>query len=270
MSRAEWHQVINRWRLPEGEILQDRIGQMIRPALYAGFFGGSYTRYVTGLQYHLGGRTDTMELAGLAKITARDHVLDVCCFIGGPALQLVETFKCHVTGVDIAPNCIAAANRIAELAGLAQLATFRVADAGNLPFDDESFSVVWNQGSLENYATWLREFDRVVAKDGRIAITFEIGNNDPATHDHRWRLEDVIRFVENLGYCIEHADDITQRDIEIGWKALDRQLVEHEREFAWLLGEDWVCQAHTEFAGAIAEMQRGEWGNGRIVARKSR
>lgn len=272
MPRAEWHQVINRWRLPAGNALQERVEQMIRPALYAGFFGESYTRYVAGLQYHLGGQTDTSELTNLANITTRDHILDVCCFIGGSALQLAETFKCRVTGVDIAPNCIAAANRIAELAGLAHLVTFRVADAGNLPFDDESFSVVWNQGSLEHYASWLHEFDRVLAVGGRLAITFEIGNHDPATHDQRWRLNEVVRFIENLGYRIEHADDLTQRDIEIGWKALDGQLSEHEheKEFTWLLGADWVHQAHAEFARAIAGMQRGEWGNGRIIARKAK
>src|SRR5512143_45409 len=118
MLRAEWHQVTSRWRLPEGDHLQDRIEQMVRPALLAGFFGESYTRYVAGVQYHLGGRTDTAELASLAGITARDHVLDVCCFLGGPAIQLAETFGCRVMGIDLAPHCVAAANRISELAGL--------------------------------------------------------------------------------------------------------------------------------------------------------
>lgn len=270
MTKAEWHQVISRWQLPEGGTLQDRIERMIRPALLAGQFGVSYTRMVAGLQYHLGGRTDTLELARLANIAAHDHVLDVCCYIGGPAIQLVEAFECRVTGVDIAPNCIAAANRIAELAGLAHLATFRVADAGNLPFDDATFSVVWNQASLEHYDTWLREFDRVLATGGRLAITFETGNNDPETHDERWRLADVVRFIENLGYFVEHADDITRRDIEIGWKTLDCRLSEREQEFAWLFGAEWVDRAHAEFGTAIAEMQRGEWGNGRIVARRLR
>ncbi|MGE5264171.1 MAG: SAM-dependent methyltransferase [Acidobacteriota bacterium] len=269
MLRAEWHQVTSRWRLPDGDNLQDRIERMIRPALCAGFFGESYTRYVAGLQYHLGGRIDTAELAKLANITARDHVLDVGCFIGGPAMQLAESFGCRVTGVDLAPNCIAAANRIAELAGLAHLATFRVADAGDLPCEDETFSVVWSQGSLEHYPTWLCEFDRVLARGGRMAITFEIGKNDPTTQDHRWPLVDVVRFVENLGYSVEHAQDITERDIEMGWTVLEQKLAEREREFTWLLGADWVRQAHAEFARGIAEMRRGEWGNGRFVARKS-
>jgi hypothetical protein len=80
---------------------------------------------------------------------------------------------------------------------------------------------------------------------------------------------DVVRFVEDLGYSVEHAQDITKRDIEMGWTVLEQKLAEREQEFTWLLGADWVRQAHAEFARGIAEMQRGEWGNGRIVARKS-
>jgi hypothetical protein len=59
-----------------------------------------------------------------------------------------------------------------------------------------------------------------------------------------------VRLIEGLGYSIEHADDITQRDIEIGWQVLDRQLTEHELECAWLLSGGWVHQARTEFAQA--------------------
>ncbi len=268
MTRADWHQVIGRWRLPEDGTLQDRIERMIRPALLTGYFGESTTRLVAGLQYPPGGRRETTELANLANIAANDHVLDAGCFIGGAAIQLVESFRCRVTGVDMAPNCIAAANRIAELAGLAHLSTFRVADAANLPFDDETFSVVWSQGSLETGDTRLRELHRVLAIDGRMAIRFEMRNNDSATRDPRWRLVNVVRFIESLGYRLEHADEITPRDLEMGWKELERQLSEREQEFTWLLGTEWVRQAHAEFEQAIAERRRGEWSSGRIVARK--
>ena len=100
MIETDCQRIIGRWRLPEGGTLQDRVERMVRPALLAGVFGASCTRYVAGLQYHLSGQTDTVELASLAEVTADDHVLDVCCFLGGPALQLAETFGCRVTGID--------------------------------------------------------------------------------------------------------------------------------------------------------------------------
>ncbi len=102
-----------------------------------------------------------------------------------------------------------------------------------------------------------------------MAITFETGNNEPQSLDYRWRLGDVARFIESLGYTIEHVADITERDIEIGWKELEQQLLEHSQEFTWLLGAEWVRLARADFTNAIEEMRHGEWGNGRIVARKA-
>ena len=266
MIKSELQEIIDNWQLPEGGPLLERIRKMIRPALMAGRFGSSPVIIVGGMQYHLGGEKDTKELADLASITSSDHVLDVCCFIGGPAIQLADSFQCKVTGIDISDDYIAVANQIAKSSGLSHLVEFRVADAGQLPFEDGEFTVVWSQCSLMHYGTWLREFDRVVAQGGRLAITFEIGNNDPDKHDSRWRLHDVVRFLENLGYSVEHADDITKRDVEIGWKALDHKLSQGEKEFIAVLGEEWVRNAHKEFADDMEEMCLGIVGNGRIVA----
>ena len=270
MSKPELQEVLNTWELPDGGLLLGRIERMIRPALLDGYFGSSYTCFVSGLQYHLGGAQDTEELADLASITSNDHVLDVCCFFGGPAIQLADSFRCRVTGVDISDTSILAANRIVELSGLSHLVQFLVADAGRLPFGDGMFTVVWGQCSLMHYDAWLREFNRVLAHRGRLAITFEIGNNSPDKHDFRWRLRDIASFLEELGYSVAHADDISERDIEIGWEALDRKLTAQEKKFTALLGEDWVRNAHQEFANGIAEMQKGKWGNGRIVATKQK
>jgi ubiquinone/menaquinone biosynthesis C-methylase UbiE len=264
------YQIINQWQLPEDGLLLERIERMIRPALLAGYFGSSYTRLVSGLQYHLGGEQDTAELADLAAIRANDYVLDVCCFIGGPAVQLADTFGCKVTGIDLAESPILAANRIAELAGLSERLNFQVADAGALPFQDETFTVIWNQCSLQHSQLWLKEFDRVLAPGGRFAFTFQMRGVEAADTGpfSSWTLPDVVRLIDGLGYTIEHADDITERDIEIGWQVLDRKLSTQEREFRTLLGAEWVRQAHQEFANGIAEMRAGKWGNGRIVAIK--
>ena len=69
---------------------------------------------------------------------------------------------------------IIAASRIAELAGLSDRADFRVGNATNLPFEDVQFNVVWSQCALHHDETWLKEFHRVLAQGGRLAITFDI------------------------------------------------------------------------------------------------
>jgi SAM-dependent methyltransferase len=257
--------VLAAWTLPqEGGSLQDRIERMIRPALWAGYFGRSTTRFVAGLQYHLGGAQDTRELAALAGLAATDRVLDVCCFIGGPALQLGEGIGCRVTGIDLNPDFVAAAARLARIAGLADRLDFRVADAGRLPFDDGAFTVVWNQCSLESNPLWVEEADRVLAPGGRLAFTFQMKGRD----DDRWTLADLVSLLRGQGYRIDHADDITQRDIEIGWNSLDRKLTGQEDEFCGALGREWVEKAHQEFRHEAVRMAAGEYANGRVVATK--
>ena len=264
-DRQPLEQVLAGWQLPDGDDLLDRVERMIRPALLAGHFGSSHTRLVSGLQYHLGGAQDTDELAGLARLSSSDHVLDVCCFIGGPAIQLADRIGCRVTGIDLDQDAIAGAGRLAEVVGLSELLDFRVADAGDLPFEDRTFSVVWNQCSLDSDEHWLEEFDRVLSPGGRFAFTFQMkGTND----DGRWTLEDLISLVERLGYRVDHSDDITQRDIRIGWNALDSRLTEREGEFREVFGPEWVQKAHEEFRGEAEAMRQGKWGNGRIVATK--
>jgi SAM-dependent methyltransferase len=255
---------MNSWSLPDGGNLQDRLETMIRPALFAGHFGQSATRYVSGLQYHLGGAQDTAELASLADISAADHVLDVCCFIGGPALQLAEQCGCRVTGIDLMESAIAAANRMAEIAELNALVRYRFADAADLPYDSGSFTVVWNQCSLDPNEHWLKEFDRVLGPGGRFAFTFQ----RKGKHDDRWTLEDLSSLLTGLGYTVTHAEDITQRDIEIGWEALDNKLSDLEAEFAAALGDRWVQEAHQQFQTEMERMEQGDYGNARIVATK--
>lgn len=268
MTTSDLDEIVRSWQLPEDGTLLDRIERMIEPAVMDGRFLASPTATVCGLQYHLGGEQDTAELAVLAAITADDHVLDVCCYLGGPAIQLAESFGCRVTGVDRFERFIIAASRIAELTGLSNLVDFRTGNATNLSFEDGQFTVVWSQCALHHDEAWLREFHRVLAPGGRLAITFDIRRHSPDRHSPRWRLPDIVAILEGLGYSINHAEDITRRDIELGWNVLDRKLSEKEEEYAALLGKDWVRYAHEEFATEIRRMRQGRWGNGRIVATK--
>ena len=73
--------------------------------------------------------------------------------------------------------------------------------------------------------------------------------------------------MQHLGYRIMHSEDITERDIEIGWEELDRRLL-NDKEFQTVLGEDWVHDAHRQFLEEACKMRAGQWGNGRIVAAK--
>lgn len=270
MINPELREIVRSWKLSNNGSLLERIDRMISTTLMGGYFGKSPTLIVCGSQYHLGGEKDTEELADLASVTPNDHVLDVCCFLGGPAIQLAQSFRCKVTGIDISERCIIAANEIARLCGVCDLVDSIMADAGHLPFKNGQFTVVWSQCSLDHNEVWLHEFDRLLAHSGRLALTFAIRRDNPNEDSPRWTLQDVVHLLQNLGYAVERAEDITERDIEIGWKSLDRKLSEREEEFTSVLGKDWVRDAHKKFEDEILAMRKGEWGNGRIIAIKKK
>lgn len=269
MERETLKEVINKWQLPAGDTLTERIDQMIHLDLMKGCFGSSPTLIVGGVQYHLGGTKDTEELSNLVSITSKDHILDVACFLGGPSLQLSESTGCKVEGIDRDEKCIMAANRIANLCGLNNLTNFYVADACNLPFRNGGFSVIWSQCSLAHDERWLKEFSRVLQDGGRLALTFSIRRDKPDQNSPKMTLNEISSIIRKLGFSIQHIEDITLRDIEMGWKALDKQLLNKVEEFTKVKGREWVEFAHKKFLDEVELMYQGQWGNGRIIAVKA-
>lgn len=100
------------------------------------------------------------DLAGLA-------LLDVACGTGHLARQAV-TRGAHVTGVDFAPAIIGIARDVAPAA------RFEVADARDLPFEDDCFdAVTCNFGLLhvEHQERAMQEAARVLKPGGRFIFT---------------------------------------------------------------------------------------------------
>lgn len=125
-------------------------------------------------EFHGRGRTATVELAGLLKITAQDRVLDVGCGIGGPSRYLAHRFGCRVSGIDLTPGFIRTAQMLTKLLKLEHLVDHQVASALNLPFPDQSFEVVWSQNVAMNIADRRRyygEMRRVLKSGGRLGLS---------------------------------------------------------------------------------------------------
>jgi SAM-dependent methyltransferase len=123
-------------------------------------------------QFHLRGMLATAELASAAGLEPSTRVLDVGCGIGGPARFLAATFGCEVTGVDLSPSFIDAANYLSMRCGLSSRVTFQVGNALHLPFDNAAFDVVFLQHVAMNIADRTALYDeihRVLTLGGRFA-----------------------------------------------------------------------------------------------------
>src|SRR3954468_5100039 len=79
----------------------------------------------------------------LLNLTAADHVLDVGCGSGGPAMFLGREAGCRVTGVDLNEGGLRGGLELVRKGGMQERVDFRQADIRqSLPFADEAFDAI--------------------------------------------------------------------------------------------------------------------------------
>src|SRR5262245_53375766 len=101
--------------------------EQVRRETYGEDFGQS--SWVTGPEYR--------RFFQLLELRTSDHVLDVGCGSGGPALFLAREIGCPVTGVDINEAGIRAGLALVREAGMQEKVHFQYADVREqMPFPD--------------------------------------------------------------------------------------------------------------------------------------
>ncbi|KAJ9179790.1 hypothetical protein P3X46_008112 [Hevea brasiliensis] len=101
------------------------------------------------------------------------NVVDVGCGIGGSSRYLAKKFGAHCQGISLSPFQVQRANSLAAAEGLADKASFQVADALDQPFPDGQFDLVWSMESGEHMPDkrkFVSELARVAAPGARIII----------------------------------------------------------------------------------------------------
>ncbi|OKI35517.1 hypothetical protein A6A25_23640 [Saccharothrix sp. CB00851] len=107
-------------------------------------------------------------------LTPGQHLVDVGCGVGEPAIRIAERFGVRITGISNSAWHVAETTRRAAAAGVGDLVTARHADAGALPFPNATFDALLAFDSLPNAVDreqWLREMNRVLRPGGRFAVT---------------------------------------------------------------------------------------------------
>ena len=174
-------------------------------------------------EFHIRGRTATLELARAAGLDAEKHVLDVGSGVGGASRRLAKEFGCRVTGIDLTEEYCRAATMLSERTGLSQLVEYRQGDATNLPFDDASFDVVWTAHVAMNIPDKSRlysEMHRVLKPGGTLAI-YDIlaGPSGPVLFPVPWARtpdtsflaapDELRKLLEETGFIVSDWSDTT-------------------------------------------------------------
>jgi ubiquinone/menaquinone biosynthesis C-methylase UbiE len=123
---------------------------------------------------HARGFPATVDLADRLPIKAGDHLVDIGCGLGGPARYIARRFRCKVSGIDITPPFVEAANKLTALVGMQGQVTVRHGDGQHLPYGDAQFDGAYTQHVTMNVPDrrqFFAEARRVVKKGAFFALT---------------------------------------------------------------------------------------------------
>lgn len=204
-------------------------------------------------QFHIGGKSATIELAKLAKINSKMRILDVGGGIGGPARTLATTYGCRVEVLDLSEEYCKVGEELTIKTGLRDLVTFKHGSALDLPYSHLSYDLVWTQHSSMNIADKERlysEIYRVLKIGGKLAIhEIMAGDNLPLYFPVPWARHPAISYlskpdkirelITSKGFSEIFWHDETKEDLEIFHKINESTTPAGPLSLQILLGKDY-------------------------------
>ncbi|MFZ1106504.1 MAG: methyltransferase domain-containing protein [Hyphomicrobiaceae bacterium] len=175
-------------------------------------------------EFHVGGRAATVQAVAKMGLKASDHVLDVGCGIGGATRYIASTFGCRVTGIDLTPGYVAAAEELARRTGLADRIAYRVGSALAMPFADGAFDAALTLHVAMNVKDrdgLYREVARVL-KPGAVFCVYDVmkGQKDGLKYPVPWAESpetshlttpgEMLALLGDAGFAVREVEDRTE------------------------------------------------------------
>ncbi len=200
------------------------------------------------------------ELLIWAEVEKVNNIIDVGCGIGGSTLYLAEKYNATAKGITLSPVQAARATQRAESARLSEQVEFQVANALDIPFEDNSFDLVWSLESGEHMPDkkqFLQECYRVLKPKGKLIL---------ATWCHRPTnslagelTADEIRHLKEIYrvYCLPYVISLPEYEnivTEIGFKNISSD------DWSIAVAPFWNIVIESAFnAKAIIGLVRSGW-----------
>ena len=162
-------------------------------------------------EFHVGGMAATYRVAGRLELGPSHRVLDIGCGAGGPARAVAATHGCHVTGIDLTADFIAAGERLNAACGLQSLVTLHHGSALEMPFDSAGFdrAMMLHVGmNIADKQTLMAEAGRALAPGGLFCVydMMRVGVGD-ITFPLPWASDASVSAVEAPEFYVAAAAD---------------------------------------------------------------
>jgi ubiquinone/menaquinone biosynthesis C-methylase UbiE len=204
-------------------------------------------------EFHGGQRPATVRLAELVGFAGTERVLDVGSGLGGPSRYLAWHYGCRVSGIDLTAEFVRVAEMLTRLTGLADKADYRQGNALDLPFEGESFNIVWSQNASMNIGDRARlygEMHRVLKPGGKLALQeVAAGPGGPPHYPVPWAREPRISFLftpqatretlEQAGFRVLVWQDTTEPSLEAARRRAQAAEAPAALGTHVILGPDW-------------------------------
>lgn len=122
-----------------------------------------------------GGEGETIMAMELAMLdpSAPLKIADIGCGTGASTLQLARWLNAQITAVDFLPEFIEVLKANAENASLTDKIKPLVGSMEDLPFDDETYDVIWSEGAIYSmgFEKGITEWQRFLKPGGVLAIS---------------------------------------------------------------------------------------------------
>jgi len=158
---------------------------------------------------------------------APKSVLDVGCGAGGASRHIQRKYGCKTTGITLSPYQRDTAEAMSVAAGQGEDCRFLVADALKMPFEDNSFDVVWSLESGEHMPhkeVFMSEMNRVCKPGGRVILVTwvhrDLEEGEAALRPNEQRLLKRISEAYYLPDWCSLADYKKIAENKLGWEQI--------------------------------------------------
>jgi len=146
------------------------IGAFLDPAAFGKYRWHASFRIKTADGLEL---DETQYLMRNSKFSAQTRILDWGCGMGWLAVRLAKKCRCRVTGLNISPVQIQEAKKWSKANGVQHLVAFDLYDGKTLPYQNETFDIVYSQEALVNAPDknlTYSEIFRVLKSGGELSV----------------------------------------------------------------------------------------------------